>query len=56
MNEFVFTTMRHVFVRFLEEMEDTTKLPDLQYENKFTKSVSISKNVVFYAFLVVRIY
>ena len=25
MNEFVFTTMRHVFVRFLEEIEDTKK-------------------------------
>ena len=24
-NEFVFTTMRHVFVRFLEEIEDTKK-------------------------------
>ena len=24
-NEFVFTTMRHVFVRFLEEIEDTQK-------------------------------
>ena len=32
-NEFVFTTMRRVFVRFLEEIEDTkknlSKLPDL---------------------------
>ena len=31
-NEFVFTTMRHGFVRFLEEIEDTknlSKLPDL---------------------------
>ena len=25
MNEFVFTTIRHVFVRFLEEIEDTKK-------------------------------
>jgi hypothetical protein len=25
MNEFVFTTMRRVFVRFLEEIEDTKK-------------------------------
>ena len=25
MNEFVFTTMRFVFVRFLEEIEDTKK-------------------------------
>ena len=24
-NEFVFTTMQHVFVRFLEEIEDTKK-------------------------------
>ena len=25
MNEFVFTTMQHVFVHFLEEIEDTKK-------------------------------
>ena len=25
MNEFVFTTMRHVFVHFLEEIEDSKK-------------------------------
>ena len=25
MNEFIFTTMRRVFVRFLEEIEDTNK-------------------------------
>ena len=24
-NEFVFTTMRHLFIRFLEEIEDTQK-------------------------------
>ena len=34
MNEFVFTTMGQVFVRFLEEIEDSkknlSKLPDLQ--------------------------
>ena len=24
-NEFVFTTMRHVFIRLLEEIEDTIK-------------------------------
>ena len=24
-NEFIFTTMQHVFVRFLEEIEDTKK-------------------------------
>ena len=24
-NEFIFATMRHVFVRFLEEIEDTKK-------------------------------
>ena len=28
----------------------------IHYENRFTKLVSISKNLVFYAFLVVRIY
>ena len=25
MNEFIFTTMRRVFIRFLEEIEDTKK-------------------------------
>ena len=26
-NEFIFTTMRRVFIRFLEEIEDTKKKP-----------------------------
>ena len=41
-NEFVFTSMRRIFVRFLEEIEDTKKT----FRNYLTFKMKIKKNQV----------
>ena len=47
MNEFVFTTMRRVFVRFLEEIEDSKKA----FRNYLTFSAFIQLHLAFHEIL-----